>query len=264
MVRIAVDDPHQVDLVHVNEVAVRAAGLSKRYPNGAEALRAVSFTVDRGQMVAVLGPSGSGKTTLFRLCNGSARSTNGRIDVLGVPMEAARAGRLRDLRKRVAVVYQNHNLVSSVSVLQNVLMGRLGHVSLPRAIRSALLPAGDDLRAVEQVLGALGIADKLLSRADDLSGGQQQRVAVARALLQRPELLLADEPVASVDAETAEVILDLLARLCHEEGVTVLISLHQREYVERYCDRLIELHSGELVRDESIEGVFPRERLVAP
>jgi phosphonate transport system ATP-binding protein len=187
---------------------------------------------------------------LFRLCNGTVRPTGGDLEVLGVPLTSARGRRLRQLRRRVAVVYQNHNLVASTSVLQNVLIGRLGRVPLARAVRSALLPSEADRRVVYEVLEQLGIPEKLFSRADDLSGGQQQRVAIARALLQQPELLLADEPVASVDAETATVILDLLARICRERGMTVLISLHQRAYVEQYCDRVVELRGGRLVRDE--------------
>jgi phosphonate transport system ATP-binding protein len=238
---------------------IRAAGVGKRYPNGAEALHGVSLTVERGQMVAVLGPSGSGKTTLFRLCNGTVRATSGTLRVLGVPMERARGARLRDLRKRVAVIYQNHNLVGSMSVLHNVLLGRLGRVGVLNAVRSTLWPSRSDLGLVEHLLEELEIADKLNNRSDNLSGGQQQRVAVARALVQEPELLLADEPVASVDSDTAQVILDLLSRRCHEAGVTALVSLHQRQYVAQYCDRVIELRKGELIRDELVRGALSVE-----
>ncbi len=231
---------------------IRAVQLRKRFPNGADALDGVSFTVEKPQLIAVTGPSGSGKTTLFRICNGTVRPTSGEVDVLGIPMASARAGRLQGIRKLVAVVYQNHNLVASLSVLQNVLIGRLGQVNLVSAIRSAFLPTDEDVRRVEHLLDELGIADKLYSRADDLSGGQQQRVAVARALMQEPELLLADEPIASVDTETARVILELLRRVSREQGVTVLVSLHQHQYVEQYCDRVIDLRNGSLVRDETL------------
>lgn len=246
---------------------IAAAAVTKRYPNGTLALDGVSAEVGPGEMVAILGPSGAGKTTLFRLCNGSVRPTTGVLRVLGVAMAMARGPELQRLRRRVAIVYQAHNLVGSLSVLQNVLMGRLGRVALPLAIKTALLPTADEVAPVYGLLQQLGIPDKLLARVDDLSGGQKQRVAIARALIQRPELLLADEPVASVDQETATVILDLLARTCREQDTTVLVSLHQRQYVEHYCHRALELRAGKLVRDRCIEpaGAATAERMsVAP
>jgi len=239
--------------------AIRARNVAKRYPNGATALRGVTLEISPGQLVAVVGPSGSGKTTLFRLCNGAVRPTSGELDVLGVSMPSARGSRLRQLRRRVAFVYQNHNLVASTSVLQNVLNGRLGRVGLLTAIRGAMFPGDDERFTVYRLLEELRIPDKLYSRAEDLSGGQQQRVAVARALVQQPQLLLADEPVASVDNETATVILDLLAKTARERRATVLVSLHQRQYVEQYCDRVIELRSGAIVRDEQLRKGSARE-----
>ena len=236
---------------------IEARALGKRFDNGAVALTGLSLSIAAGRVVAVTGPSGSGKTTFFRLCNGSIRPTAGELTVLGVSMGGARGAELRGLRRRVAIVYQNHNLVPSLSVLQNVLIGRLGSVSLARAIRRSLVPTDDERRAIYDLLDALGIADKLYTRAEDLSGGQQQRVAIARAFAQDPQLLLADEPVASVDADTAKAILELIARTSRERGVTALVSLHQGEYVERYCDRHIELRHGELVRD--IELARPME-----
>lgn len=228
---------------------IEAQGLTKRYPNGTVGLNGVWLTVDPGEMVAVIGPSGSGKTTLFRLCNASIRLTEGELRVLGMPTRLIQGARLRSLRRQVAVVYQGHNLVDSMSVLNNVLVGRLGRVPLHAAIRSALLPTEEDCREVHELLTALGISDKLYTRVSHLSGGQKQRVAIARALIQRPRLLLADEPVASVDEETATVILDLLARVRREQGTTVLVSLHQRQYVERYCDRAVELRGGVVIQD---------------
>mgnify|MGYP001572894693 CR=1 FL=1 len=228
---------------------VEARDLAKRFDNGAVAIAGLSLSIEAGRVVAVTGPSGSGKTTLFRLCNGSIRPTAGQLVVLGVSMRRVRGAELRGLRRRVAVIYQNHNLVPSLSVLQNVLIGRLGALPLRAALRRSLAPTNDERRAVYALLDELGIADKLYARAEDLSGGQQQRVAVARAFAQDPELLLADEPVASVDTETAKAILELLVRSCRERGVAVMISLHQREYVERYCDRHIELRHGVLVLD---------------
>jgi phosphonate transport system ATP-binding protein len=246
---------------------VAAAAVSKRYPNGTLALSDFSARIGRGEMVAVLGPSGAGKTTLFRLCNGSVRPTSGVLEVLGHSMTRLRGSELQRLRRRVAVVYQNHNLVGSLSVLQNVLIGRLGRVSLLTALRSAFLPGNDEVGQVYALLNRLGIPDKLLTRVDDLSGGQKQRVAIARALIQSPELLLADEPVASVDHDTATVILELLAATCRDQGTSVLVSLHQHQYVERYCHRVLDFRAGKLVRDAYLAASrgFPAERSkVAP
>jgi phosphonate transport system ATP-binding protein len=152
----------------------------------------------------------------------------------------------------VAFVYQNHNLVSSISVMQNVLIGRLGRVGVLAAIKGAILPSDEERGSVYALLDELHISDKLYDRSEDLSGGQQQRVAIARALMQEPRILLADEPIASVDTETATVILDLLVKTVRERQATVLVSLHQRQYVEQYCDRVIELRSGVIVRDEQV------------
>lgn len=232
---------------------IQARSLAKRYPNGTLALHDVSLTVEAGEMVALLGPSGAGKTTFFRLCNGSVRPTAGDLLVLGVPLGRARGRDLRRLRRRVAIVYQGHNLVGSLSVLQNVLIGRLGLAPLPSAIKGALWPADSaELREAQVLLDQLGIPDKLMTKVDDLSGGQKQRVAIARALIQRPQLLLADEPVASVDSETATAILDLLASVSRERGTTVLVSLHQQQYVQRYCTGLLELRAGRLVQSARI------------
>ena len=230
---------------------VVARGVSKTYPNGVTGLADLSLSVDPGQFVAVLGPSGAGKTTLFRLCNGSIRPTQGALEVLGMSTAGIRGHQLRDLRRQVAVIYQNHNLVASLSVLQNVLLGRLGAIPLIQGLRDAFAPPARLQWRVYELLEELGIGDKLRTRVDELSGGQQQRVAVARALIQEPELLLADEPVASVDRETAIAILDLLSDVCRHQGTTVVVSLHQTEYVERYCDRAIELRGGRLAKSEA-------------
>jgi phosphonate transport system ATP-binding protein len=228
--------------------AVLAQQVTKRYPNGALGVDGVSLAVPSGSLVGVVGPSGAGKTTFFRLCNGSIRPSGGRLEVLGVPMATVHGRQLRRLRRRVAIVYQNHNLVTSLSVLHNVLLGRLGGVSVPEALWNAFLPSIRLQREAYDLLDHLGIGDKLYTRVDELSGGQQQRVAVARALIQQPDLLLADEPVASVDKETATAILDLLAEVCRERQTTVLVSLHQTEYVERYCQQAVELRSGRIER----------------
>jgi phosphonate transport system ATP-binding protein len=164
-------------------------------------------------------------------------------------MERARAGDLRRLRRRLALIYQQHNLVPSVSVGRNVLNGRLGRQALWRSLASLVRMADAERAVAYAVLDDLGIGDKLYRRADELSGGEQQRVAVARALLDPPALLLADEPIASVDAATATLILERFQRLNREQGTTVLVSLHQAEFARRYCPRVLVLAEGSLVYD---------------
>ena len=234
---------------------VEAAGLTKVYPNGVAGLGGLDLTVRAGELVGLLGRSGSGKTTLFRLLVGAIRPSGGSLSVLGSDLTRTRAGELRRLRRRLAWVSQQHNLVPGLSVGHNVLLGRLGREPLWRAFaRLVYLPARERRQAFD-VLAELGVADKLYERADELPGGQQQRVAVARALAGGPELLLAGEPVASVDARTAEDVLEAFARLNRERGVTVLVSLHQPELALRHCPRILVLSEGRLVYDGLPTGI---------
>ncbi len=226
-----------------------AAGLSKRYPNGADALRAVDLRVSRGEMVGLLGPSGAGKTTLLRLAGAAAWPTSGALRVLGEDVFSLRGGRLRALRRRVATIAQQHSLIPRVTAQQNVLLGLAGGRPLWRSLRSALAPSDGERAAAHRALASLNIGEALDRPVDSLSGGQQQRVAVARALLQGGELVLADEPVASVDQETAEQILAVLRHLVDEEGRTVLVSLHQRALAMRFCTRIVTLARGAVVYD---------------
>ena len=226
-----------------------AAGLSKRYPNGADALRAVDLRVSRGEMVGLLGPSGAGKTTLLRLAGAAAWPTSGALRVLGEDVFSLRGGRLRALRRRVATIAQQHSLIPRVTAQQNVLLGLAGGRPLWRSLRSALAPSDGERAAAHRALASLNIGEALDRPVDSLSGGQQQRVAVARALVQGGELVLADEPVASVDQETAEQILAVLRHLVDEEGRTVLVSLHQRALAMRFCTRIVTLARGAIVYD---------------
>ena len=225
---------------------VRADQLMRRYGDdvsGTVALRDASFDIGQGEYLAIVGRSGSGKSTLLNILGLLDRPTDGRLHLLG-----ERADRLGDrgraaLRNRhIGFVFQFHHLLAEFSVRENLLMPvRIGGGRDDRGSR----------RRLDELADLLGIGDLLDKPADQLSGGQKQRVAIARALIQRPQLLLADEPVASVDEETATVILELLARFRDEHGMTVLISLHQRQYVERYCNRAIELRNGVLMQDTS-------------
>ncbi len=208
-------------------------------------LDGVSLSVRPGESVAIVGPSGCGKTTLFRAISGFIPIRSGRIAVGGVDVAAARGAELRALRQRIGVIAQKHDLVERLSVHQNVMAGALGRWSGLRALRFLLLPRRSELEEAREALARVGIPEKLRSRTTDLSGGQQQRVAIARALVQQPALLLADEPVASLDPELSAQILSLLCGLAAAGGMALLCSLHQPELAHGFFDRVIDLRRGE-------------------
>ena len=219
--------------------------LTKTYDNKVLALDNVSFQVPDKQFLVVIGLSGSGKSTLLRCINRLVEPTSGRIvwngtDVTGAPQED-----LRQIRRRIGMIFQQFNLVTRSSVLTNVLSGRLGYVNPAWSLLNRF-PKEDVQRAIQK-LERVGIADKVLNRADELSGGQQQRVGIARALMQEPELMLADEPVASLDPVLAHTIMQYLEQINKEDGVTVICSLHFLDLVQRYADRVIALKDGKLV-----------------
>ncbi|MBE9375106.1 phosphonate ABC transporter ATP-binding protein [Saccharopolyspora sp. HNM0983] len=217
------------------------------------ALDDVGFEVAAGEFVALLGLSGSGKSTLLRHVDGLQQASSGTVEVLGQDVGSLRGRSLRALRRRIGFVFQQFHLVGSLTALENVCTGalgglrgaRLGLLSYPKRVRHAAL---DQLERV-------GLADCALQRADTLSGGQQQRVAVARALLQRPEVLLADEPVASLDPDSAAQVMDLLAEIGAQDGLTVLCSLHQVEVALHWSHRVVGLRSGGVVLDEPVESL---------
>lgn len=234
---------------------IRASGITKAYPDGAVALRALDLEVREGEMVGLLGRSGAGKTTLLRLLNGALRADDGALEVMGRDVGALRRRELRAYRRAVGVVYQQHGIVPSLSVLHNVLLGGLGSMGALSSLGGLLYLPAEQVRSVADELDELGVRVPLGRRAGDLSGGQQQRVAVARALRQRPRLLLADEPVASVDGETAEAIMGAIARRNERDGLTVLVSLHQRELALRFCARVVVLHEGRATYDGAPDGL---------
>ena len=235
--------------------AIRAQGVTRAYPNGVVGLRGLDLTVRHGEIVGLLGRSGSGKTTLFRLLVGAIRPTGGDLTVLGTNLGHARPRDLRALRRRLSWVGQQHNLVPGLSVGHNVLLGQLGREPLWRVLARLIYLPERERRAAFAVLDDLGVADKLYDRADELSGGQQQRVAVARGLIGQPELLLADEPVASVDEQTAADVLGACLGINRERGTTVLVSLHQPELALRFCPRIVVLAGGTVTYDGPPDGI---------
>ena len=214
------------------------------FGNRTRALEDVSLEVLRGQFVCVIGPSGSGKSTLLRCINRLVEPDSGRILLDGVDVLGLSGAELRRARRSVAMVFQQFNLIRRSSVLDNVLAGRLGHLSSPLARFS---PA--DRAMAWRNLQRLEIEEKATVRADQLSGGQMQRVALARALAQEPRIMLADEPVASLDPETANVVLDYLRDINERDGITVVCAMHHLELAKRYAGRILAMRGGRLVYD---------------
>ncbi len=234
--------------------------LTKVYPDGTVALRDVSFTVPDGEFLVIIGLSGSGKSTLLRCINRLVEPTEGTITLDGVDVTAATSQELRGIRRRIGMIFQHFNLVKRSSVMANVLAGRLGYVN-PLSSLAHRFPADDRQRALA-TLERFGIADQARKRADELSGGQQQRVGIARALMQDPSLMLADEPVASLDPVLAHTILGYLERINQESHITVMCSLHYLDLVQRYATSVIGLRDGEIVyrgNSEDIRRMSDRE-----
>lgn len=219
--------------------------LTKIYDDGTVALRNVDFKVETGEFLVIIGLSGSGKSTLLRCINRLIDPTEGEIIWDSVDITGADPAQLRTIRRQIAMIFQHFNLVKRSNVITNVLAGRLGYTN-PIISMMYRFPAKDRdmaMRALERV----GIEDQAFKRADELSGGQQQRVGVARALMQQPKMILADEPVASLDPVLAHTILGYLERMNREEGMTVLCSLHYLDLVQRYASRVIGLRDGRIV-----------------
>jgi phosphonate transport system ATP-binding protein len=227
-------------------MSVRVEGLTKRYGDTVTALSDVSFSVEPGEFVAVLGPSGAGKTTLFRCLTGLTRPDGGSVLVRGRDICAVRGRELRAARQDVALIFQQFNLVRRLTALHNVLAGRLARLPTWRVLLRRFARA-DRQRALA-CLEAVGLLDRAYARADELSGGQQQRVAIARALAQEATVVLADEPVASLDPESATAVLDTL-RVVARAGVAVVASLHQVHLATAYADRIIALRAGRVIED---------------
>lgn len=219
--------------------------LTKVYPNGTQALQDVSFEVADGEFLAVIGLSGSGKSTLLRCINRLVEPTSGKVIWDGVDVTAASGTELRRIRRRIGMVFQQFNLVKRSPVITNVLSGRLGYVNSLQSLFNYF--SGEDRARALANLDQVDLREKAYVRADSLSGGQQQRVGIARALMQDPKLILADEPVASLDPVLAHSILKYLEQLNKERGITVLCSLHFLDLVHRYATRAIALKDGRLV-----------------
>jgi phosphonate transport system ATP-binding protein len=232
--------------------------VSKFYAQGPArtgALDCVSLRVERGEHVALLGQSGAGKSTLFRLLNATIRPSSGLIHFEGRDVAAMSGAEIRGMRRRIGTVYQQHNLVPSLSALDNTLTGGLGRWSLRHTLRGMVHPCQADVEQALEALASVGLADRGHARADELSGGQQQRVAIARALMQDPDVILADEPVASLDPGLAGEIIALLAHIAAEGNRTLIVALHTVELALETFPRLVGLRAGSIEFDLPSDGV---------
>jgi phosphonate transport system ATP-binding protein len=227
--------------------------LTKVYPDGTVALNDVSFQVPDGAYLVIIGLSGSGKSTLLRCINRLIEPTEGEILWGGLDLAKLKGEELRKARRQIGMVFQQFNLVKRSKVVTNVLAGRLGYTSGWRSLTRGF--GAEDRQKAREAMARLGITAQALKRADELSGGQQQRVGIARALMQDPKMILADEPVASLDPVLAHSILQHLERLNQDDKITILCSLHYLDLVQRYADRVIGLRDGELVYQGSRQDV---------
>ena len=217
-------------------------GVTKIYPSGTRALDGITLDVERGEFVVLIGLSGSGKSTLLRCVNRLIEPTAGQVMFDGSDVTGASSADLRRIRRRIGMIFQQFNLVKRSSVMANVLSGRLGYRDTWRTIAGR--PSRTDVALAFENLGRVGIADKAFGRADALSGGQQQRVGIARALMQGPELMLADEPVASLDPATSHSVMKYLEEINRKDGITVICSLHFLSLARRYGTRVVALKGG--------------------
>jgi phosphonate transport system ATP-binding protein len=221
--------------------------LCKSYVAGTPVLRDVSLEVAADGITAIIGASGTGKSTLIRCINRLVEPTSGEILFEGADLAKLARGELRNARRHIGMVFQEYNLVERLTVMENLLSGRLGYVSAWRAWRRKFPP--EDIRRAYELLDVVGLAGFALQRADALSGGQRQRVGIARAVMQEPTLLLADEPTSSLDPKTSVEIMELLAGIANSRGIPVLVNMHDVELARRFADRIVGMKDGGIVFD---------------
>jgi phosphonate transport system ATP-binding protein len=217
------------------------------YPNGFHALKKINLEVKAGEFIAIIGRSGAGKSTLLRAINRMAALSGGKAKVLDHDLRHLTMKELRKLRSEIGFIFQQFNLVKNLSAEANVLHGRLSFVSVLRSL-FGFYPA-NDVKLAHEALHSVGLHKKHEARVDELSGGQQQRVAIARALVQNPKLILADEPMASLDPKLSEVVLELLLKFNRERNMTTIVNMHVLEHARKYATRIIGMREGEIVFD---------------
>lgn len=236
-------------------VLLRIENLVKRYPSGETALKGVGLEISEGEVLALIGPSGAGKSTLIRCINRLVEPTSGSVFLREENVPRLGASRLRGARRRMGMIFQEYALIERLSVMENVLSGQLGYVGFWRSLlrRFPQLVVDEAFRLLERV----GLEDYCDQRADALSGGQRQRVGIARALLQNPEILLVDEPTASLDPKTSRQIMRLITELCAERGLGAIINIHDVPLAMLFVKRIVGLRQGEIVYDGSPDELTP-------
>jgi phosphonate transport system ATP-binding protein len=238
-----------------NIYACEIQDLSRCFNSSIWAIKNLTLRVKKGEQLAIIGPSGAGKTTLFRILNCTIPPTSGRVLIEGIEVQKLTNASLCRLRRRIGTIYQQNNLVGRLKVIHNVLAGRLGEWSTLKSLFSLIKPF--EVEKALEVLEQVGIADKLYARTDELSGGQQQRVAIARVLIQNPAIILADEPVSSVDPSLAENIIKLLLEIAKTQNRTLIVSLHSVHLALSYFPRIVGLRKGRILFDLPASQVTP-------
>ena len=232
---------------------IKFENVSKRYPNGFEALKNINLTIEQGEFVAIIGLSGAGKSTLIRTINRMHDITEGTLTVDGTDVMTLHGKSLRAFCRRIGMIFQSFNLITRTTVIKNVLTAFVPDMPWWRAT-FGIFTKDEKLKALDS-LDKVGILDKAFVRADQLSGGQQQRVALARTLAQNPQIILADEPVASLDPVTAKQVMDDFKRINRDMNITVLINIHHVELALQYASRVVGIRAGEIVYDGTVENV---------
>lgn len=227
-----------MELLEVNDI-------SKVYKGGTKALSSIHFSVKKGEFVSVIGPSGAGKSTLLRCINRLIDSTHGSITFDETKIENLNRKGLRELRTKIGMIFQNYNLVERLSVVENVLHGRLGYKSVIAGIMG--IYTEDEKEQAFRIIKKLGLQNEAYKRCDQLSGGQKQRVGIARALIQNPKLILCDEPIASLDPNSSEIIMNQLKNINKEMGLTCILNLHQVDVAMKYSDKIIGINDGKII-----------------
>jgi len=234
---------------------LKISGLIKVYGKGIKALAGIDFEINKAEVITVIGSSGAGKSTMIRCINRLIEPTKGSIILKDQEITTLGKRGLRMARRRMGMIFQEYNLVDRLTVMENVLSGRLGYVSFWQAFRRNY--PGADISAAYELLDRVGLMEYADSRADALSGGQRQRVGIARALMQRPDLLLVDEPTASLDPKTSRQIMRLLSELAKERGTPALINIHDVSLATTFADRVIGLANGKVAFDDTPDKVTP-------